>query len=158
MTRKTLTIFATVSSLVLATAAGADGHLSRDQQGAISARQAQMTLFGFNLGPLGAMVQGNIPYDAETAATAAANLAALASLNEDRYWLEGTDASVGGTRAKAEIWSDPEGFAAQLAKLGETTTALSAVAGDGLEALQGAFGAVGGTCGACHEAYRAPRS
>lgn len=147
-----------IASIGLAGVAAADNHLTREQQSAIDARQAHMTLYSFNLGPLGAMAQDRIPYDAEVAAAAAANLAAMASLDEDSYWLEGTDSSVGGNRAKAEIWSDPEGFAAQIAKMQEATAALSAVAGDGLDAMKAAFGPVGGTCGSCHEAYRAPRS
>jgi cytochrome c556 len=117
-----------------------------------------MTLYGFNLAPLGGMAQGQIPYDAEVAAAAAANLAAVASLNEDRYWLEGTDSSAGNNRAKSEIWSDPDGFAAEIEKIAAATTALALVAGDGLEAMQAAFGPVGQSCGSCHEAYRAPRN
>ncbi len=158
MTLKTLTALTLSTSLVLATAAAADGHLSQDQERAISARKAHMALNGFNIGPLGAMAQEQIPYDAEVAAAAAANLAALGSMNEDRYWLEGTDLSVGGTRAKAEIWSDPDGFAAELARFADATTALAAVAGDGLDAMRGAFGPVGQSCGSCHEAYRGPRN
>ena len=158
MTFTTLKTIAFGTTLCLASMASADSHLSQEQQGAVNARQAHMSLYGFNIAPLGAMAQGNIPYDAEVAAAAAANLAALASMDEARYWVEGTDASVGGNRAKAEIWSDPEGFAAQLAKIAETTSALAAVAGDGLDAMKAAFGPVGGSCGSCHEAYRAPRS
>jgi cytochrome c556 len=157
MSLKTLSAIAISSAMIIATTAVADGHLSREQQGAIAARQAHMTLYGFNIAPLGAMAQGQMPYDAEVAAAAAANLAAVASLNEDRYWVEGTDSSAGGNRARAEIWSDPEGFAAEIEKIAATTAALAAVAGNGLEEMQAAFGPVGQSCGSCHESYRAPR-
>ena len=117
-----------------------------------------MGLNSFYLGPLGGMAQDKIPYDAEVAATAAANLAALATLDQTAYWVEGTDASIEGSRAKSEIWTDRAGYLAEKEKLETTTAALAAVAGDGLDAMKAAFGPVGGTCGSCHEAYRAPRS
>lgn len=155
---KTLTMIATTGALIIASAAFAEGHLTEDQQRAVDARKSHMGLYGFNLGPLGAMAQDKMPYDAEVAATAAANLAALANMSHDAYWVEGTDSTGGGTRAKAEIWSDRAGFDEDDMALAAATTALAAVAGDGLDALKAAFGPVGGACGACHEAYRAPRS
>ena len=158
MTLKATLTATLCTTLALASTAIADGHLTQEQQQGINARQAHMSLNGFNLGPLAAMAQGNIPYDADVAAAAAANLAALGSMNQDRYWVEGTDQSVGGTRAKAEIWTDPDGFAAEIAKFAEASTALATVAGDGLDAMRAAFGPVGQSCGSCHEAYRGPRS
>ena len=144
--------------LIVAGAAFAASHLSPEIEGAIKARKAHMQLYSHNLGPLGAMVQDKIPYDAEAAARAATNLAALASVDQSSYWLEGSDIAAAGGRAKADIWSDPDGFAAENEKLATTTTALAAVAGDGLDALKAAFGPVGGSCGSCHETYRGPRN
>lgn len=155
---KRVTIIATASALTIAGAAFADGHLTDSQQKALDARKSHMGLYGFNLGTLGAMAQDKIPYDAAAAATAAANLAALANMSHDSYWVEGTDSSVEGSRAKAEIWSDMEGYMAADMKLATTTTALAAVAGDGLDAMKAAFGPVGQSCGACHEDYRVPRN
>ena len=132
------------------------GHV--ELRAAIAARQAHMTLMGFNLGPLGSMAQERIPYDADVAAAAAANLAALSTMSQNGYWLEGTDSSLGNNRAKAEIWTDFEGVSAEAAKLVEASAALAAVAGDGLDAMRAALGPVGASCGSCHEAYRAPRN
>lgn len=142
----------------IVSAAFAAGHLTEEQQGALKARQAHMSLYSFNLGPLGNMAQDKIPYDAEVAAVAAANLAALASVDQAGYWVEGTDTSVEGSRAKAEIWTDTAGFEADQMDLVAASAALAAAAGNGLDQLKAAFGPVGGACGACHEAYRAPRS
>jgi len=44
---------------------------SADPTPAIKARQAQMQLYGFNLGTLGAMAQEKMPYDAAVASVAA---------------------------------------------------------------------------------------
>lgn len=155
---KTLKIIAAGSTLAIAGAAFADSHLTDGQQRAMDARKSHMGLYLFNLGTLGAMAQDKIAYDAEVAATAAANLAALANMSHDSYWVEATDSSVEGSRAKLEIWTDPEGFRAADVKLATTTTALAAVAGDGLDAMKAAFGPVGQSCGACHEDYRVPRN
>lgn len=153
-----ITSITSAAALLLATAAIADGHLSREQQGAINARQSHMGLYGFNIAPLGAMAQNQMPYDAAVASAAAANLAALASVDTTAYWVDGTDSSIGGNRAKAEAFSDREGYMAEEMKMMNATAALAAVAGDGLDAMRAAFGPVGQSCGSCHEAYRAPRN
>lgn len=158
MSNKLSRLVATTIAVGIAGAAFAAGHLTQDQQRALDARQSHMGLLAFNLGPIGAMVQDKAPYDAATAAAAAANLAALASIDQTAYWVEGTDASIEGSRAKAEIWTDMAGFMAEQEKLAAATTALAAVAGDGLDAMKAAFGPVGASCGSCHETYRAPRT
>ena len=156
MRHSLFTATALAAAIGISSVAFAGGH-SSPEQAAVDARQAHMALYGYNLGPLAQMAQGKIDYDAETAAAAAANLAALAGMDQSRYWLEGTDELMGENRAKVEIWDDADGFAAQLQKMADAAMALSAVAGDGLDAMRGAFGAVGGSCGSCHEGYRAPR-
>ena len=155
--RKSLITACLVSATIAVTGtAFAGGHGSPADQ-AVAARQAHMTLYGFNIGPLGQMAQGKMDYDAAIASAAAANLAAMANMDQTAYWLEGSDASMGNNRAKAAIWEDADGFAAEIQKMAAAATALAAVAGDGLDALRGGIGAVGGSCGSCHERYRAPR-
>lgn len=142
----------------LGTAVVAASHVDPAISGAMKARTAHMGLYGFNLAPLGAMAKGEIAYDAATASAAAQNLAALANMDQSAYWVAGSDTSVEGSRAKPEIFSDPDGYMTKIAALGTASTALAAVAGDGLDAMKAAFGPVGAACGDCHETYRAPRS
>ncbi|MGZ9812373.1 c-type cytochrome [Pseudoroseicyclus sp. H15] len=124
-------------------------------EAAIHARQSHMVLQQTFLMPLGGMAQGNIPYDAETAGLAAANLAAVSSVDPFLYFPEGTSsADMEGTRALPAIWEDPEGFAAAWDALDVATAELASVAGNSLEELQGAFGPVGMSCGGCHRNYR----
>ena len=140
---------------LVATAVVAESHMDPAAQQAINARQAHMTLYAFNLSTLGGMAQDKIPYDAAMADHAAKNLAALGSIDQTAYWLEGTDAaSVEGTKAKAEIWADMADFEAKEKALTEATAALADAAGTDLDSLKAAFGAVGGACGDCHKAYR----
>ena len=146
---------AVLAAAALATAAFAEGHMTPEVERAINARQAHMTLYAHNLGPLGAMAQDQMPYDAEMAAMAAQNLAALAALSQAGYWVEDSDSDfVEETRALPAIWEDMDGVMAEAQKLQEATAALAEVAGNDLESLKAAFGPVGQACGSCHRSYR----
>jgi cytochrome c556 len=149
-----------LSAAVLVTLALGTGIASAQDaaiKGAITARQSVMRLYAFNIGQLGAMAQGKMAYDADTASAAASNLAKLSTLNGRAMWLPGSDnGSVEGTRALPAIWAEGSDIGAKAAALREAAAAMEAAAGGGLEGLQGAMGALGGACGACHKAYRAP--
>ena len=145
--------------LTIATSAIADGHSSEALMKATDARHAQMQMIGYHTGILGSMAKGTTPYDADIAKAAADNLAAAASMNRITLWLEGSEqGTIEGSRAKAEIWSDPEGFEGKAIALETTSLSMALAAGTGLEALQGAMGGVGESCGACHKAYRGPKN
>ena len=147
---------AIAAGVILALAAGAVLAQS-SAEAVIKARKAHMQLQAFNLGPLGAMAKGEMPYDAAQASAAAGNLAALVSMNMGRYFPEGSaQGQAEGTRALPAIWENGEDVMAKVAALNEAVTALNATAGTDLASLQGAMGAVGEACGACHKAYRAP--
>ncbi len=143
-------------AMLAATMVTADSH-APDPSPAIKARQAQMQLYAFNLGTLGAMAQEKAPYDAEVASVAAKNLAALAHLDGSLLWPAGTDAdSVEGTRALPDIWANFPDVAAKAQALQEAADVMADAAGTDLAALQAAMGPLGGACGACHKAYRVP--
>ena len=123
---------------------------------AIKARKAQMQLYAWNLGQLGAMAKGAVPYDAEAAASAANNLLAVASLNAMSMWPQGTDSTAmpGKTGAKLEAWTTWPAVGKKSEALTEAATAMAAAAGGGLDALRGAIGPVGKGCKGCHEEFR----
>lgn len=125
---------------------------------AIKSRQAQMHLYSWNLGRLGAMAKGQAAYDAKVAQAAANNLLALTKHDSAGLWPQGSDstAMAGKTRAKAEIWSTYPEVVAKDDALADAAVALSAVAGNGLDALKGGIGPVGKSCGACHKPFREP--
>lgn len=125
--------------------------------GAVKARKAHMQLYAFNLGTLGAMAKGEVDYDAERAAQAAGNLAALASISQAGYWPQGSaQGEVEGSRALPALWTSGDDVMAKAAAFNEAVTALAGAAGTDLASLQAAMGPVGQACGACHETYRAP--
>ena len=62
----------------------------------------------------------------------------------------------GQTMAKAEIWSNPDDFAAKLKAFQDESAMLqTAVAGGDMAAVTAQLEKVGGTCGGCHKEYRA---
>ncbi len=129
-----------------------------DPSAAVEARQAQFKLFSFNVGAIAPMAQGNVEYDSEVAAMAAANLEALVNLDQSRKWPEGSDnAAFDGTRALPAIWEDLEDFGVKMTALQDAVDDLVEVAGDGLDPMRGALGPVANACSACHQAYRAPQ-
>lgn len=153
--------FAGLSALVLAGAVATTTFAQGDAaiNAAVNARQAHMSLYAFNIGLLGGMAKGEIDYDADAASGAAANLAALARIDQSRYWPRGSstfDLGVEQTEALPEIWDEGSDIGAKAAALVEAATAMEAAAGNGLDALRGAIGPVGSRCGDCHKAYRQP--
>lgn len=126
-------------------------------EAAIEARQSHMHLNAFNVGVLAAMAKGTVSYDSAVASAAAANLVALTSMDESRYWIEGSDnMSAEKTRALPAIWDNEPDFLTKIAAMNAAAVTMQGAAGTDLAALQAALGAVGGACGACHKMYRAP--
>ena len=62
----------------------------------------------------------------------------------------------GQTMAKAEIWSNPDDFAAALKKFQDESAMLqTAVAGGDMGVIKAEFEKLGGVCGDCHKQFRA---
>ncbi len=128
----------------------------------ITARQALMQVYAFNLGQLAAMVKGQAPYDATAASNAAGNLMAAAKMKNGAMWPKGSDAGqadlAGKTRAKPDIWAAGSKIGEASMALAMAAEKLAGEAGNGLDALKANFGAVGGACGGCHKPFRAPKN
>lgn len=148
-----------VAASTLAVTALADSHANPALENAVKARNAQMGVIAYHIGLLGGMAKGDTPYDAATATAAAENLAAAASMNRMVLWLEGSEqGAVAGSRAKAEIWTDQDGFETAAVGLETTSAAMVEAAGKDLESLRAAMADLGKSCGACHDNYRGPRN
>ncbi|RFP89140.1 cytochrome c [Rhodobacteraceae bacterium 63075] len=146
-----------VFAAALGTVASGDDHVDPAVMKAVKARQAQMQLYAFNLGQLGAMAKGEVDYDAGAASAAAGNLAKLTSLNGRAVWLPGSDDATLGedvTAALPAIWEEGSEIGDKAKALSMAAAEMESAAGDGLDALRGAIGDVGKSCGGCHEDYR----
>jgi cytochrome c556 len=75
-----------------------------------------------------------------------------------QWFPAGTGAEAGvRTRAKAEIWSDRQGFRTAGARLLLAARRMDAAARSGdIARVRAALPALQGACGGCHEAYRGP--
>lgn len=122
----------------------------------IKARKAVMQLYSFNLGILGTMAKGKMPYDAKKAQAAPNNLKAVSHLNSSAMWPKGSDNVALGkrTRAKPEAWTKYSEIAPHGKALKEASAKMAAVAGNGLDAIRANMKAIGMTCGGCHKIAR----
>lgn len=118
----------------------------------VKQRQAVMTLQGKYLGPIGAMMKGARPYDADVVATYATYLENLSRMPWD-----GFDASTKAEKSKAKpvVFSDPAKFKAAAEQLETEVAKLGAAARAKNEAgVRAAFGGVAKACGSCHDNFR----
>lgn len=118
----------------------------------VKQRQAAMTLLGKYLGPIGAMMKGAAPYNADIVAVNATYLENLARMPWDGFQAGTSDVK---SAAKPEIYKDAAKFKAAAEALEAAVTRLGAAARAKDEAgVKAAFGGVGKACGGCHDDFR----
>lgn len=133
--------------------------LAQDDEGPfamqIEARQGIMNYQQLNVGTLGAMAKGDVPYDAAVAKQAADNLVAITGLDQSMLWPVGSDnAAHKDTAALPAIWAEGSDIGTKAGALKDATLAMQAAAGTDLAALQGAMEGLGAACTACHKSFR----
>ena len=117
-------------------------------------RKAVYQVIAWNFGPMAAMAQGKIPYDAKEFEMRAQRVAELTPMLAESYTPE--TQGVSGTKAKPELWSNREDFDAKLKDLIERSATLATVAKAGdAEKSKAAFLDTAQACKACHDKYRA---
>jgi cytochrome c556 len=145
-------ILATGVALSLGMGIAADAVAQAKPDVLVKQRQAAMTLQGKYLGPIGAMLKGAAPYNADVVAVNATFLENLARMPWD-----GFQESTSGVKsaAKPEIYKDAAKFKAAYEALEAATAKLGAVARAKDEAgVKANFGAVAKACGSCHDDFR----
>ena len=122
---------------------------------AIKYRQSVYKVILWNFGPVAAMAQGKIPYDAAEFARRAERVATMAPMLLEGY-PEGTASEPGiKTRARPEIWENKAEFEKLMHDMENKTAALATVAKEGdFDKSKAAFGDAAGACKACHEKFR----
>ena len=119
---------------------------------AIKYRQSAMALQGATLGQVFAMANGRVPFDAKVAAE---NIEIVAMLNRLQFkaFVEGSDK--GNTKAKPEIWTQKDKWAANVAKSQEDVAKLEVAGKSGnIDQIKAAVGGAGQSCKACHDEFR----
>ncbi len=118
----------------------------------VKQRQAAMTLQGKYFGPIGAMMQGKMPYDAAVVARNSAFLEELAKMPWDGFQASTADLK---SDAKPEIYKEMDKFKSNWEKFEVNASKLAAAAKSGDQnAVKAAFGEVGKSCKGCHDDYK----
>ena len=147
---KTGLLSAAFGSALAVAAAGAAAQAKPETL--VKQRQAVMTLQGKYFGPLAAMAQGKIPYNAQVAQRNAGFLD-----NLSRMAWDGFDPSTKGEKSRAlpAIWEQGDKFKSAAAQLENETAKLYQLTRSGDEAaVKAQIGAVGKQCGSCHDNFR----
>jgi cytochrome c556 len=151
--RRTLAVVAIVLSSIVVGSTEAQNRPSKGEQ-ALKYRKAVYQTLAWNFGPLAAMAQDKIPFDAHEFALRAERVAFLAPLLEETYGPE--TRNVGGSKLKPEMWNQRADFdqrlQAMIDRTGELVTA--AKTGDAVQSKT-AFVATANACKGCHDKYRA---
>ena len=127
----------------------------KEAKNVITFRQSLFQLIRSNIGPLGAMAKGQIPYDPALMSKNAERMMQLSAMIPD-YLSTNTSMYEAGTDAKPEIWENWADFNEKAQALYDASTALKAVAEAKDESqYRAAIGKAGSTCKACHDDYKA---
>lgn len=140
-----------LSAGVLATAYAAEGK----PEDTVKYRQSVYNVIGWNFKPMGAMVKGEIPFDAAAVARHAQYVEMMSkALPEGFAKGTGPDA-VKDTEAKPEIWTKPAEFDSKMKDFQVEAAKLAEVAKGGDEkTIKAQFGKTAETCKACHKEFR----
>jgi cytochrome c556 len=139
--------------VALAGAAHAAGQPSKGEQ-AVKYRQSLYQVMAWNFGPMSAMSQGKLPYDAKAFAMRADRVAAIAPLLTEAFPPESQ--GVAHSDLKPAMWSNRADFDAKLKDLLDRSAELAVAARSGdFEKSKTAWIATANACKACHDKYKA---
>lgn len=146
-----------LSAFTFGTAVAAEVAEAANQKHANAAtqyRQAVFQLVRSNMGPLGGMAKGALPFDESVMKTNAVRLEQLADMMADYLAVDTRKFDV-DTGAKDEIWADFSAFEKKVAALKTAAQGLqSAVEAGDESAYRGAIGKIGASCKSCHDDYK----
>ena len=122
---------------------------------AVQYRQSVYTIIGWNFKPIGAMVKGEVPFDAAAVARHAQYVEMMSKAALEGFPKGSGPDAVKDTEAKPDIWTKWGDFKTKMNKFQEEATMLAEVAKKGDEkAIKAQFGKTAETCKACHKEFR----
>ncbi len=155
MRRSAISLFAAIAVAAGAGTATASSHGDDDKaEKMVEYRKAVFTVMAHNLHPLGGMVKGKMPYDPETFARKADNIAAVAPMAMSGFRMQAT-ADAADTEAKAAIWDNRDDFKDKMQDMVDAADRLAAAEpGDSAAAMKKQVKALADTCENCHDDYK----
>lgn len=146
--------------IAAASAAFASGAIAQAEDpfaDAVEMRHGLMLQMATDLGKVGAMAKGEVPYDQAVASKAAANISAIASvLSMDQFPAGSEYQKSTDSFALPAVWTAQDDFLQKIADLNTATAAFQTAAGTDVDSLKAGMAGIGGACGACHKVYRQP--
>ncbi|MEP2650635.1 MAG: cytochrome c [Paraglaciecola sp.] len=128
---------------------------AKQAAGATEARQAIFKLVKSNVGILGAMNKGAVPFNAEILQTNSKRLEQLSLMVEDYFAIDTTKFDV-KTEALDDIWKNKADYKEKIKALTVASIKLNKVAAAGDESkYKAAIGGIFKTCKGCHDSYKA---
>ncbi len=127
----------------------------KQAEASVKHRQALYQLLASNMGPLGAMAKGQIPFDSGTIQTNAVRIEQLADMMSDYLRVDTRKFTV-DTAAKDVIWSNFSEVENKIDALRTAAIQLQDVVEAGDESkFRAAIGNVGASCKGCHDNFKA---
>ena len=124
-------------------------------QKATELRQSVFSLLGSNMGPLGAMAKGKMPFDKAAIEKHATRINQLSLMIND-YTKTNTSQYKMQTDALEKVWTERSAFEKRINDLSNASKHLLSIATSGSEAdIKKAIGGIGKTCGGCHDDFKA---
>ena len=118
-------------------------------------RQSIYTIIGWNFKPIGAMVKGEIPFDAAAVARHAQYIELMSQAAPEGFTNGSGPDAVKNTEAKPDIWTHPDRFKTAMTNFQHESAALTEVAKGGDEkAIKAQFAKTAETCKACHKEFK----
>ena len=140
------------TSCLFAGAAQADDPPSKGEQ-ALKYRKSLYQVMAWNFGPMGAMAQGKVPFDAAEFAKRAERVALIAPMLNEAFPAETRD--LPHSELKSAMWANRADFDAKLKDLVDRSATLATVAKTGdFARSKAAFFDTANTCKACHDKYK----
>jgi cytochrome c556 len=138
---------------LFASAVQADDPPSKGEQ-ALKYRKSLYQVLAWNFGPMGAMAQGKMPYDAAEFAKRAARVAMVAPMLSEGFPAE--TKGLPHSELKPAMWANRADFDAKMKDLVDRSATLATVAKSGdFATSKAAFFDAANTCKACHDKYKA---
>lgn len=149
---RSLAVALLTTTCLLAGAAHAQATPSKGEQ-ALKFRKAAYQVMAWNFGPMGAMAQGKVPYDAAEFAKRAERVAQIAPMLDEGFPAE--TKGLPHSELKPGMWDNRADFDAKMKELVDRTATLATVAKSGdFAKSKAAFFDAANTCKACHEKYK----
>ena len=154
MIKKTIAIIIGTAMLSTFTVLAEPAKSAKQAKAVTEYRQAILKLVKSNVGALGAMNKGAIPFNAQTLQTNAVRLEQLSLMLED-YFVTDTSGFDVDTAALDKIWANQADFKDKINALTAAATNLNKVATAGdTSKFKPAIGQVFKSCKGCHDNYK----